>query len=46
MAGHFTTSITAKKLVLKQFYQRYGRVMNAEPTINMDKNESLSKLLK
>ena len=42
MAGQFTTSIKAKKLVLKHFYQRYRRVTSAEPTkiIYVDENET------
>lgn len=46
MAGRFATSIRAKKLVLTHFSQRYKSVGNAEPTINVDESENVSKLVK
>ena len=46
MAGQFATSIRVKKLVLTHFSQRYKSVGNAEPSSNVDENETVSKLVK
>lgn len=44
MAGHFATSVNAKKLVLTHFSQRYKRISDTVPT-NVEEDGTVSKLV-